>query len=410
MRSWIVLAGILVIATACGDATGAVTTTLAPGTTSTSLAPVPTAPSTTSAPSTTVTTAPTSKMAWDVATLGTNPTVALGTEAALGSGCSPGSDILPDGVWFGWIAEVDSSSVAFDLACLWPGRTLPAVSNDSSNIRTVEVADGAVLYSDDGATPVDQWAGEPTTVSNAPGLPATLPYWLFVNDGVATEISRYPERVTWSLSTDAWPDDLYAGCCGTNDVAPPSPEAPLPDSGWPADGFYGAYLVDPSARLSPDQGYLIEISTLVACSDRPDLCLPDWTPGNVTSDPTAPTIERLVPFETSTTFVLQPIFSESALVGDGEAFAGLIEDMADALAPIGDPVENWLDLIEVVKAHRNDPTYPLGIPVSPESTDEWPIGFRGPGGAYLTVDPPWMMLEMRDGRPLLYVHVGMVAG
>ena len=40
-----------------------------------------------------------------------------------------------------------SIHVEFDLACLWPGRAETAVSNDSSQIREVNVADGAVVGS-----------------------------------------------------------------------------------------------------------------------------------------------------------------------------------------------------------------------------------------------------------------------
>jgi hypothetical protein len=156
------------------------------------------------------------------------------------------SKFLPDGIWFGWVEDVASDSVDFDLACLWPGRVEPAASNDVTRIRTVPVDPNAVAY-DSGGEIVEfaELDGVLQTVANAPRLRATLPFWLFVNDGVVTEISEHAEPITWARSSDAWPG-LEPGCCDGGEVAPPSPDEPLPETGWPTDGFYKAWNMDSS--------------------------------------------------------------------------------------------------------------------------------------------------------------------
>ena len=46
----------------------------------------------------------------------------LGSDDANGSGCSPGSAALPDGVWFGFVRNLGDRQIAFDLACLYTGE------------------------------------------------------------------------------------------------------------------------------------------------------------------------------------------------------------------------------------------------------------------------------------------------
>lgn len=38
-----------------------------------------------------------------------------------GSGCSPGTDVLPDGEWYGEVPTFDENSIGFDLACWFTG-------------------------------------------------------------------------------------------------------------------------------------------------------------------------------------------------------------------------------------------------------------------------------------------------
>ena len=62
-----------------------------------------------------------------------------GSGGRLGSGCSPGSDVLPDGIWGGWIVEREEHSLTFDLACVGEDPDGVGISNDSSRLRTANV-------------------------------------------------------------------------------------------------------------------------------------------------------------------------------------------------------------------------------------------------------------------------------
>lgn len=42
-------------------------------------------------------------------------------DEALGSGCTPGSEQLPDGEWFGYVDGISSAHIEFDLACWFSG-------------------------------------------------------------------------------------------------------------------------------------------------------------------------------------------------------------------------------------------------------------------------------------------------
>ena len=126
-----------------------------------------------------------------------------------GSGCAPGSDELPAGIWFGYLVAKGADTVTFDLACfLVPPASLPYLTqddidadvtwyirNDNPRLREVPVADGAVVYQLDGSAefyldvafadwplPGHMYSFEGT----CPG--AGCPVWLYVNGGAATEI------------------------------------------------------------------------------------------------------------------------------------------------------------------------------------------------------------------------------
>lgn len=338
----------------------------------------PTAAGSTVAESTTATSGPASSVVGDrpftVAAFGPSPDRALGPTGALGSGCSPESDSLPDGVWFGWVTAFEPEHVDFDLACLWPGHREPAASNDAARIRRVLVAATASIYPGDGE-PIsyDQWGPGSTigTADNAPGLPRTRPFWLFVNGGVVTEIVSYPEPVSWARSAAAWPT-IGPGCCDQGDVAPPSPDDPWPEQGWPSDGFYSASVEGRSAS-----GYDLTIRRWLSCRDNPGLC-PDWWVGDeVITDPSRPSYSQLLPFDDTMVVVIKPILVDTPIVGGGTVFGELLDDL-------GDPVE---------------------------TPDGFGPAYRAPGGVFLT-DPShwWATLEIRAGKPILYIHAGLIAG
>ena len=81
----------------------------------------------------------------------------LSTTRASGSGCNPGGSELPDGWWYGSLESGVGDEVTFDLACYYVGAIAETeaaargdevnndyyVVNESSQLRTVPVADGA---------------------------------------------------------------------------------------------------------------------------------------------------------------------------------------------------------------------------------------------------------------------------
>lgn len=126
-----------------------------------------------------------------------------GADGAQGSGCSPGSATLPDGVWFGRAHSWSTASISLDLACWYSGATAESVAaargdevnndyylvNDTATLRSVPV---------DGDVPAKKagWEDGVFTLSAVmadPGgsLPTNHPYpvWIYVNGGVATAVA-----------------------------------------------------------------------------------------------------------------------------------------------------------------------------------------------------------------------------
>lgn len=429
MRSFVLLCALTLLMAACGDSTattpapppapGATATTTPPDTDPPPTAPTTvttTVPTTTSTSTTTTTTSTTSTTTntttttaplpeWTVAALGRNPGRSLGDSPALGSGCAPGGGDLPDGVWFGWATSFGAAGVDFDLACLWPGYAWPAAGNDSSRLRTVPVADGALTYlgtAAPGRYDATALAAADLAVANAPGLPNHYPFWLFVNGGKVTELSQYPEPIVWRLDAGGWPD-LAPGCCDDGTVAPPSPGGSWPGSGWPADGFYEVWMTSQSPAASD-----VVIHRWVSCRDNPGLCPEWWTGDEVTIDPADPGLDRTLAHDANLTVVILPIFGKDPVVGDGAALRALLAARdADVAYWLDDPdtALPWAEL----EARAGDPDFAFGLAFWPGTT-EGLVGYRGPGGTIITWDYWWLALEIRDGAPILYAHAGLVAG
>lgn len=86
------------------------------------------------------------------------PDQPLGNDGATGSGCSPGTpETLPDGVWFGFVADLTATTADFDLACLYLGEEAYArgadpegadiwLENVSPALRTLPVANDARFF------------------------------------------------------------------------------------------------------------------------------------------------------------------------------------------------------------------------------------------------------------------------
>ena len=216
--SVLILSTSLLLLTACSDSddsaatsTTSALTTAAPATTAT---PSTTeAPATTAAPETptsepTDTTGGTDSTSTTAASSTTAPIDSTGTESVIlttfgqsgprevdadnnptdgpdGSGCTPGGDVLPDGVWLVQITSVDAGpplAVEFDLLCRYTGDNIPDedlrdfddwVYNDSERLRTMSVADDASFHP--GwcfAEPGEEWTEEfRPSVAAADALP-----------------------------------------------------------------------------------------------------------------------------------------------------------------------------------------------------------------------------------------------
>ncbi len=126
-----------------------------------------------------------------------------GEDGAQGSGCSPGSATLADGVWFGLVHSWSTASISLDLACWYAGTTAEAIAaargdevnndyylvNDVATLRSVPVG-GDVPSKKAG------WEDGVFTLSAViadPGgsLPTNYPYpvWIYINGGVATAVA-----------------------------------------------------------------------------------------------------------------------------------------------------------------------------------------------------------------------------
>lgn len=113
-----------------------------------------TAPTTTMAETTTTTTSPdTTTTAADTTTTTTGSVL----DEAEGSGCTPGEGDLPDGEWYGGVADAEGNTLDFDLACWFTGEAAARaaaedgeespppndyyVRNTNPTIRTLTVED-----------------------------------------------------------------------------------------------------------------------------------------------------------------------------------------------------------------------------------------------------------------------------
>lgn len=113
MRTLAVFVVASAVLVACGDAgteDGTTTTFASPGTTSTTH------------PSETTTTVPVTT------TTGAPPTTVEAGLAPDGSGCTPGTEELPDGEWYGIVRDFDAEGVSFDLACWFSGDAATAAA------------------------------------------------------------------------------------------------------------------------------------------------------------------------------------------------------------------------------------------------------------------------------------------
>ena len=152
----------------------------------------------------------------------------------------------------------------------------------------------------------------------------------------------------------------------------------------------------------------------LSCSDYPDVCPDWWTGGEVMTDPDAPTLQRSIPFDRDLTVVILPMMSDTTIVGDGYALRVILDDFNAAIEASFFPAVSWDELRDL----STDPEFPFGGPYDRGLAGGDDQGYRGPGGVHLTPYtssdrtglPGWAVLEIRGGRPILYIHAGIIAG
>lgn len=113
-----------------------------------------------------------------------------------GSGCSPSTTSLPDGVWYGRIESESSTAIEFDLICFAPTPPeedgVGRFTNSNPKLRTVPVASTATVHAiaSDGfweLQPYSTWHLDPGQEGFClPG--GCWDVWLYVNNGHITEI------------------------------------------------------------------------------------------------------------------------------------------------------------------------------------------------------------------------------
>jgi hypothetical protein len=157
-------------------------------------------------PATTTTQPPTTTLdvTFTVATHGLHPGALAGSGEYFGSGCSPGSALLPDGVWYGFAREYTPSEITFDLACLgWvPDPNDDAIEeghweivNNNPRVRVVPIIPGAqvtCLWAGCPANPFPytDWVQEPHDLLPLEEDHGGLAMWIYINDGFITEVGR----------------------------------------------------------------------------------------------------------------------------------------------------------------------------------------------------------------------------
>lgn len=124
---------------------------------------------------------------------------------ASGSGCTPGTEQLPDGDWFGYVDSASAAHIEFDLACWFSGTTAADaaaedgeespppndyyVRNSSGDLRTVSVnaaAEVSKLVDAGGpdleSVTYDIWSSEWSSLDYQPGV------WITVEGGAIVSI------------------------------------------------------------------------------------------------------------------------------------------------------------------------------------------------------------------------------
>ncbi len=215
-RFWFYFVAVVVLAGGCSSSETSPTATsaapVADSTTTSAEVTTTLPPTTTTADPTTTTTKALASgpflVVWEDLTLAP-PSPLAGSEGASGSGCEPGGDELPDGIWFGYLLAEDPSNatIEFDLTCFYFGEaawTKAAeegeeanndlwIVNQSDKIRTFEYPAKTTVWTitgdpNEGHFPrllITEWP-EASAYLDCPGENCGV--WLYINDGRFNDI------------------------------------------------------------------------------------------------------------------------------------------------------------------------------------------------------------------------------
>ncbi|KAA3641735.1 MAG: hypothetical protein DWP92_00755 [Armatimonadetes bacterium] len=114
---------------------------------------------------------------------------------------------VPDGIWFGFIKAIDTSTVTIDVACFWTGEAANSraiadgeepldfyIRNNNLSTRSAPLNDTGTAYWLDGAgdltpiaIPMADWPSTSSTaIQDCPSDHCAA--WIYVNGGTVTEL------------------------------------------------------------------------------------------------------------------------------------------------------------------------------------------------------------------------------
>lgn len=257
----------------------------------------------------------------------------------------------------------------------------------------------------------------------------------------------------WTVTNLDWPVQPF--CCNAPAVGPASPAAAIPTDGqMPADGFY-----DVAVTRTWDPPGVIEVTLRrwVSCAESLDSCPADSPDGGVFADP-ATEVETHLELNENLTVVIEPLQAwdegrypdpPQVITGSGLAFYDLLSGWCSGYIPerntencgIDHAFPDWIwlpyqagasieQIIADLRSADTGPTFPFTE--FDDHADDQPCtgyrcttAYRGPQGTHLIIDFTllglggnwldrlygwWTSLEVRNGKPILYIDAGRLFG
>jgi hypothetical protein len=328
------------------------------------------------------------------------------------------------------LAQLDQTLLAFDHI----GDTRYAIADQAAFYAWLQLVDPdapAPIEPEPDDTDDDPATEDAAAAEDGPATqegPATDDGTTADDEGSSTDTAG-DRRGSWR-----WGDPTATGrgvavnCCDIPNEGPPSPPGPLPETGWPADGFYAVgigYLDGPGSKVR------LSIGRWERCDLLPDGACPEHWPPDALEAEEARTF-REVPLD-ALDVSLWPMRSiqdedREVLYGTAPAFAELLHD------DLGPAFRTWViepyqageaegaeetsrAIEEDLRSRSADQDFPFGTLPDDDGGETYDqLGYRGPLGSLLVVsawDPErlpeefywWRFpsLEIRDGRPILHV-------